>query len=87
MSRTIYVVAKDHEHFERWCWQQDPNGDLPNMKYVHSVKTIQYEKAGAEYIFLTGGAKRPEGEKPYWQQRADWRAIYNKAIRTQRRIR
>ncbi len=87
MSRTIYVVARDHEHFEQWCWKQDPNGDLPDVKYVVSVKTLQYETAGAEFLFLTGGAKRPEGQRPYWQDRPDWRQIYNKALQIQRRPR
>jgi hypothetical protein len=80
MSPTVYVIAKDQLHFEKWCWKQDPNGELPDVKYVRSVKVLQRVQPGSVFLFLTGGAKRPEGEKPYWQQRADWRTIYNKVL-------
>lgn len=74
MSRRIYIVASDHEAFERWCWKQDPNGELPSVKYVESVKTLAFETGGVEFLFLKG-----------WRRRPDWRAIYNKALRVGRR--
>lgn len=76
MSRVIYIVAEDREAFERWCWKQDPNGELPRVKYVANVATLGWEEKDVEFLFLKG-----------WQKRPDWRSIYDRALAIGRRAR
>jgi hypothetical protein len=70
----IYVVAATSAAYETWCKAQGLHLVNSTHKYVASYRVLVGLTRDVEFLFLPG-----------WQQRSDWRQIYNKALAIGRR--
>lgn len=73
MNETLYVVAKSHQDYERWCCVKgyQPRGGA--VKYVKDVVTLR-GLYNVRILCIEG-----------WTQRPDWREIFERVLYSQRR--
>lgn len=65
----IYVVAQNYRAYLDFCGRKRTAPEGGRFRYVKDVRTLAFIRQPVDIVFVAG-----------WQDRTDWRAIYNRAL-------
>lgn len=73
MNETLYVVAQSYQRYVNWCREKGYGPHGGSVKYVRDISTLR-GLYNVRVLCLEG-----------WENRVDWREIYEAVLYVQRR--